>query len=55
MIFGTLIDFIFSIWVMGPLGLIVALLILRSYLKARRRRKRREKLRQEARREFYHR
>ncbi len=53
MIFGTLIDFIFSIWVMGPLGLFVALLILRSYLKARRRRKRREKLRQEARRDFY--
>lgn len=53
MIFGSVFDFIFSIWVMGPLGLIVAVMILRSVLHARKRRKERERRRRQARQEFY--
>lgn len=52
MIFGSLFDFIFSIWVMGPLFvIIIILLIIRSY-NLRKRRKMREMRRKQNRENF---
>lgn len=52
MIFGSIFDFIFSIWVMGPLfAILVILLIIRSY-NLRKRRKMREMRRKQNRENF---
>lgn len=53
MIFFTLFDLIFNVWVMTPLAVIVLLLILRSLRESRRQRMARERRRQQVRRDFY--
>jgi len=53
MVFSTLWNIIFSPWVITPLAVIVALLVLRSMAEARKRQRARERRRQQAREEFY--
>ena len=53
MIFGTLISWILSIWVMGPLGIIAALLLLLRYRELKRQSKRRSQRKYANRRNFY--
>ncbi len=53
MIFQTLWDVIFSVWVMVPLGIIVALLLIRNMLESKRKRIARERRREQTRRDFY--
>ncbi len=55
MIFQTLWDLIFNVWVMVPLGLFVLISILRSMHEAKKQRIAREKRRQQFRNEFYNR
>jgi predicted MFS family arabinose efflux permease len=53
MIFGTLISWILSIWVMGPLGIIAALLLILRYRELKRQSKRRSQRKYANRRNFY--
>lgn len=53
MIFSTLWGLIFNAWVITPLAIIVAILLLRRWAELKRQRKERERRRQEARRNFY--
>ena len=53
MIFGTLISWILSIWVMGPLGIIAALLLILRYRELKRQSRRRSQRKYANRRNFY--
>ena len=53
MIFSTLWNVIFNAWVITPLAIIVAILLLRRWAEIKRARKERERRRNEARRNFY--
>jgi len=53
MVFSTLWSWIFNAWVITPLAIIVAFLLLRRYAEAKKERKERERRRNEARRNFY--
>ncbi|MBE7022653.1 MAG: D-alanyl-D-alanine carboxypeptidase [Ruminococcaceae bacterium] len=53
MIFFTLFDLIFNVWVMTPLAVIVLILIVRALRESRRQRIARERRRQQVRRDFY--
>ena len=53
MVFSTLWGLIFNAWVITPLAIIVAILLLRRWAEIKRERKERERRRQESRRNFY--
>lgn len=53
MTLGSLIDFIFSAWVMTPLAIIVVILLLRSAREEKKKKRERAKRREQARRDFY--
>ncbi|MGN1059919.1 MAG: D-alanyl-D-alanine carboxypeptidase family protein [Clostridia bacterium] len=53
MIFGTLWNLIFNVWVITPLAVVVLILILRSMREAKKQRLAREQRRQQIRRSFY--
>ncbi|MBR6729518.1 MAG: D-alanyl-D-alanine carboxypeptidase, partial [Clostridia bacterium] len=53
MIFNTLFNLIFNVWVMTPLTIIVIILVLRSMHESKKRRIARERRRQQVRRDFY--
>lgn len=53
MIFGTLLHWLLSIWVMVPLGIIVAVLLVLRWLEIKRQQKRRQHRKYASRRNFY--
>lgn len=53
MIFGTLLHWILSVWVMVPLGIIVAVLLVLRWREMKRRQKRRRQRKYANRRNFY--